>query len=309
MAVQSRGRLLGVIHDLGAGYMLRNMSAHLGSPYTGSLDKVFQHDFGPRSTSLHWGYDHIHEVSRHFISAQGLTLERCDSLIVHSYYAKAKLLLDTGWSTSAQRIRVCLHPIPRTEPELNGYTGASQAARGKKYRVASLGYYLRMKRFPSIVSAWSEFLTRHRLEDFSELLLGGDVPKRDRRKLLRLCDERFKHTIRFTGFLEEDELHRTLESLDLLMALRFPSNGETSGIVAHALAYETPMAISDFAAFREEPAAFRISVSPESEIRELTSALEEGFDAWQKGTRLTNKPAAWANHKGSLAHCLLEAIG
>lgn len=313
LATHSRGRSLGLIHDLSAGYMLRNMSTHLGSPYLGCLPKVFEHDFGARALALHYHYDLIHEISRHFISAQGLTLEKCDGLLVHSYYAKAKLLLDTGLGDSlARRIRVCAHPVPRTVPEPRGYTngtGGPGGAGQRKYRVGSLGYYLRMKRFPSIISAWSRFLDRNGVEDSCELLLGGDVPSREKRKMLRLCEERFRPTINFAGFLDEDEMHRTIQSLDLVMALRFPSNGETSGMVAHCLAYQTPIAISEFAAFREEPAAFRISVSPEHEIEELTVALEEGFEAWKKGTRLPNRPAEWAGAKQNLALCLLNALG
>jgi glycosyltransferase involved in cell wall biosynthesis len=185
----------------------------------------------------------------------------------------------------------------------------AETSAGGKYRVGSLGYYFRMKRYSSIISAWSAFQVCRAPDVPCELLLGGDVPRREKRRLLRLCDPRFTHTIDFVGFLTEEELHRTMRSLDLAVALRFPSNGETSGVIAHYLAYNTPVVVSDFAAFREEPAAFRISVSPEDEIPQLAAALEEGFDAWSRGFRLVNKRPAWCRRKGDLARCLLEILG
>jgi hypothetical protein len=307
LALHTRGRAVGVIHDLSAGYMLRNMSTHFGSAYSGSLARIFRYDFGCRATSLHWYYDMIHYISRHFITAQGVTLEKCHDLIVHSYYAKAKLMLDTGFAEEAQKIRVCAHPAPLTASHLTAAPALRPRAAGS-YRVGSLGYYFPMKRFPAIVSAWSAFQSRRDTDSPCELLLGGDVPQKEKRKLLELCDERFRHTIQFPGFLGEGDLHRTMQSLDLAISLRFPSNGETSGIVAHCLAYNVPIAISEFAAFREEPAAFRISVSPEREVGELTSALEEGYDTWRRGERLVNKPPTWLARKPQLTHCLLEAV-
>jgi hypothetical protein len=165
-----------------------------------------------------------------------------------------------------------------------------------------------MKRFPSVVSAWSNFLLRYHVEAPRELLLGGDIPRREKHRLLALCDERVRHTINFVGFLGDKQLHSTLRSVDLVIALRFPSSGETSGLIAHCLAYRTPIVVSEFAAFREEPAAFRISVSPEDELQQLTTALKTSFDAWSKGIRPANTAPAWVGRKSSIAHSLLGAL-
>jgi hypothetical protein len=306
LALQTRGRAFGVIHDLTAGFFIRQMSEFLGSPYAGLRTDAFQHDFGPRTASLVRDYDKIHDISRYFIAAQGVTLAKCDGLIVHSYYAKAKLLLEAGGGAAlGRKISVCSHPTPCTEPA----PVAAKTADAEVYRVGSLGYYSIMKRFPSVVSAWSDFLARYRIEAPCELLLGGDVPRKERRRLLQLCDERFRNTIRFVGFLDDEELHSTIRSLDLVVALRFPSCGETSGIVAHCLAYDTPIALSEFAAFREEPAAFRISPSAENEVQELTTALKRSYDAWSSGARMENSHPTWPGRKASIARTLLEALG
>jgi hypothetical protein len=309
LALQTRGRAFGVIHDLTAGFFIREMSEFLGSPYAGLRTDAFQHDFGPRTASLLRDYDKVHDISRYFIAAQGVTLAKCEGVIVHSYYAKAKLLLETGGGAAlGRKISVCVHPTPCIEPGTEPAPVAAATAETEVFRVGSLGYYSIMKRFPSVVSAWSDFLARYRIEAPCELLLGGHVPRKERRRLLQLCDERFRDTISFVGFLDDEELHGTIRSLDLVIALRFPSCGETSGIVAHCLAYDTPIALSEFAAFREEPAAFRISPSAENEVQELTAALKRSYDAWSSGARVENSHPTWPARKASIARTLLGAV-
>jgi len=309
LALQTRGRSVGIIHDLTAGFMIRELSQFLGSPYCGLLSDAFGHDLGRRSAAILRDYDKVDDVTKHFINAQGVTLEQCSELFVHSYYAKARLALETvAGEEIAERIKVCRHPAPSRGGALGIGTAGRRDRSPRLFTAGSLGYYSHIKRFASVVAGWSAFLERYPVCASCELLLGGSVPDKEKRRLLGLCDERFRSTIRFVGFLDEDDLHSTLERLDLLMALRFPSCGETSGMIAHALAYETPVAVSEFAAFREEPAAFRIPVEPEKEVEGLVTALKASFDAWSNGTALANEQPAWSSNKLSLARCLLRAL-
>ena len=110
------------------------------------------------------------------------------------------------------------------------------------------------------------------------------------------------------GFLEREALHSFLAEIDLLVALRFPSCGETSGMVAHALRYATPVAVSEFAAFREEPAAFRISVDPCEEVEQLARAFETAFDGWRDNRRLTSIAPARFGQKREMARFLGELV-
>ena len=57
---------------------------------------------------------------------------------------------------------------------------------------------------------------------------------------------------------------------------------------AHAHEFGTPLAISDFAAFREEDAAFRISVDPEQEQDDLVGAFRAAANAKQMGRPIRN---------------------
>lgn len=285
LASHTAGTCVSVLHDVGAGFFLRELARRPGSAYAGLLGAAFRstHQFGD---TLARDYDHIEPTATYFIDGQGVTIERSNLIITHSYYGRSRLIFGHPDAGLAAKIIVCRHPRPllRSSPAERSVPQTSHDL----ITIGSYGYFAVMKRLDSLVAAWSTFIRSYDGPLRPRLRIGGNISPEEQSRLLAGCDEAAQQTIAFLGFLDEEQLHQEIGSVDLLVALRFPSYGETSGIAAHAHEFDTPLAISDFAAFREEDAAFRISVDPEEEQDDLVGAFRAAADAKQMGRPIRN---------------------
>jgi glycosyltransferase involved in cell wall biosynthesis len=59
--------------------------------------------------------------------------------------------------------------------------------------------------------------------------------------------------VRFAGYLPRDEFYAYLNAVDISVALRYPSAGETSGTLSRALALGTCVAAVRYGSFAEIP--------------------------------------------------------
>jgi glycosyltransferase involved in cell wall biosynthesis len=302
LASHRLGRCVSLIHDLTAAFFVRDLARAPGSAYAELNDLAFS-DLAPRRRAILDGYDHLHEITRTFITGQGVAFEKSDVILTHSYYAKARLLLDFGASqTNGDRIRVCAMPAPF----LASFPATpSQAPPGKpEFIIGSHGYFARNKRLDVVIRSWLRFLERHDGAAAKKLLIGGRFPQSEIDALMAECPDRWRGAISFPGYLSNEDPRRHIADGALLISLRFPSCGETSGMLAIARALDAPVAVSDFAAFREEPAAFRISTDPLLEVDQLTDAIEQCYQAWRDSRRIENRPPAEAYPKAELAPIL-----
>lgn len=304
-ATHRLGRRISVIHDLSAGFFIREMASFSLSPYESLIHSAFSEGNGVRAKAIIRDFDRIHDVTRNFISAQAVTLVQSELVLTHSYYAKSRLILDNELEPNeAKKIIVCDHPVPiiaRSEPP----STTSSAA----FTAASFGYYSPSKRFDSVIKAWDQFLDSVIDPAACDLILGGEIPRKEQKRLHSLCRPCFRSTIKFCGFLTEERLHTHLKEIDLLIALRFPTCGETSGLVAHANAHRTAVAVSDFAAFREDSVAYRISVCPNQEIDDLAQAIRDRYESKIEKRAVINKYPAWCGMKRRVSDVLASFIG
>ena len=146
LATHTRGKCVSVIHDLTASFFVREMSMFTGSPYASLIETAFAENHSVRARALIRDFDRIHDVSRYFISAQGVTVGKSDTIITHSYYAKTKLVLDNNLSgASEEKIIVCAHPEPILPED---QASALDVDVGSDcFVVGSFGYYSPSKRF------------------------------------------------------------------------------------------------------------------------------------------------------------------
>ena len=106
------------------------------------------------------------------------------------------------------------------------------------------------------------------------------------------------------GYLAEEEVTALLAATDLLVNLRFPTMGETSGTVMRALSRGVCTIVSDVGAFRDLPAVAVVRLPWDSSIRErLRAALIRlgGSPAERAGTGAA--AAQWCQEACSLASC------
>jgi glycosyltransferase involved in cell wall biosynthesis len=110
--------------------------------------------------------------------------------------------------------------------------------------------------------------------DLTLLLVGPTSPGFDlERRLQRigLADEALLRE----GWVDETRLWRLMAGSDVLVNLRHPTMGETSGSVIRGLSLGKPLVVSDTGWFSELPDDVAFKVPPDdSELATLTAALE-----------------------------------
>jgi glycosyltransferase involved in cell wall biosynthesis len=230
----------------------------------------------------------------------GTVLDLADGVIVHSHYVE-RLAREWGYDGPIWRIA---HP---TWPE----TPVEPAPLAGDPLIGCFGYLNMNKRIPQLLEAFAHLLTRR---PGARLLLVGASAERfdlDRRlERLGLGDEALIRR----DYVPEDELWPLIAACDVLVNLRSPTMGETSGSVIRGLSLGKPMLVSDVGWFSELPddVALKIPVD-EYEVATISAALEL---AAEHGRELGDAARAYVRREHDLersadayAAALVEAAG
>jgi glycosyltransferase involved in cell wall biosynthesis len=195
----------------------------------------------------------------------GGVLDLARGLVVHSDYV-ARRARAAGYRGRLWRIA---HPAWSLE-------GSEPAAdvRGDPL-VGCFGFLNMNKRIPQLLEAFARF---RRVRPRARLLLVGssgerfDVDRRLERLGLRDGVERIE-------YVPEERLWSLMAACDVLVNLRYPTMGETSGSVIRALALGKPLVVSDVGWFSELPdgAVLKVPVD-EYEVPTIEAALTVAAD-------------------------------
>jgi glycosyltransferase involved in cell wall biosynthesis len=188
-------------------------------------------------------------------------LEDATALIVHSRYVRDQARA-AGY---AGPISVVPHPAwPAQAIELE------RAAPG--IVLGCFGVINSSKRIPELLRATGAVRQAH--PDLTLLLVGPTSPGFDlERRLQRigLADEALLRE----GWVDETRLWGLMAGTDVLVNLRHPTMGETSGSVIRGLSLGKPLVVSDVGWFSELPDDVALKVPPDDdEVATLTAALE-----------------------------------
>lgn len=195
----------------------------------------------------------------------GVVLDLAEGLVVHSRYVEERAR-DAGYAGPIWRIP---HPAwPEAVVE-----AAKLAA---DPLVGCFGYLNVNKRIPQLLEAFALLLTRR---PGAKLLLVGAAGERFdlERRLERLgLDDA---SIVREPYVPEERLWSLMAASDVLVNLRSPTMGETSGAVLRGLGLGKPMLVSDVGWFAELPdgVALKIPVD-EYEVPTIAAALELAAD-------------------------------
>jgi glycosyltransferase involved in cell wall biosynthesis len=185
-------------------------------------------------------------------------LDLADGVICHSHYVE-RLVTEQGYAGP-----VTVLPMPAW-PSVE--LGERLAPEGPSPIIACFGYLNSAKRVPQLLEAFTELRRR-----FPEalLILGGSAAADVAVDLERLGDGvmRLDH-------LGERTLWQHLADSDLVVSLRWPTMGETSGMAIRALSLGKPLVVSDVGWFSELPdsVAAKVPVG-KTEVETLTAILE-----------------------------------
>ncbi len=115
--------------------------------------------------------------------------------------------------------------------------------------IASHGFVTQAKRIPVALGAFERLLRI--LPNAIYLIVGEDHWKWS---VAPLIEERnLRDRVRITGYVTERDFFRYLKASDVIVNLRYPTAGETSGTLIRSLGTGTPVIVSDFGQFGELP--------------------------------------------------------
>jgi glycosyltransferase involved in cell wall biosynthesis len=195
----------------------------------------------------------------------GVVLDLADGLIVHSRYVEARAR-GAGYGGRVWRVAHPSWPDAAVEPaEVEGDP-----------LVGCFGYLNVNKRIPQVLEAFA--LLRRQRPNARLLLVGATGERFDLdRRLERLgLDDA---AIVREPYVPEERLWSLMAACDVLVNLRSPTMGETSGAVIRGLGLGKPMLVSDVGWFAELPddVALKVPVD-EYEVRTIAGALELAGD-------------------------------
>ncbi len=132
--------------------------------------------------------------------------------------------------------------------------------------VASLGFVTESKRIPVVLAAFKKLLSV--MPKSIYMIIGEDHPTGGVAPLIE--EMGLGDKVRITGYTTETDFFRYLKTVDVVVNLRFPTAGETSGTLIRSLGAGKPVIVTDFGQFGEMPddCCLKVRLGPDEE-REL----------------------------------------
>jgi glycosyltransferase involved in cell wall biosynthesis len=258
-----------VLHELVIHHLIAGMTIGRGNG-RGYMEAM-ERDFGVPGRLLALGVlDNllplIWETQPERFPLTGTVLDLASGLIVHSAYVE-RGVREAGYGGPLWRIPHAAWPEQTVEPAAD--------VSGDPL-VGCFGHQNMNKRIPSLLEAFT--LLRKRRPGAKLLLVGVPTERFDLdRRLERLGiggDELIRE-----GYVTEQRFNELMAACDVLVNLRSPTMGETSGSVIRALALGKPMLVSDLGWFSELPAGVALKIPvDEYEVPTIAAAIELAAD-------------------------------
>ena len=188
-------------------------------------------------------------------------LDHATALIVHSRYVRDQARA-AGFTGAIDVIPHPAWPAPAVEQE--------RVAEGTV--VACFGVVNASKRIPELLRAVADVRRNH--ADVTLLLVGPTAPGFDLDRRLQRLGLTGDGLVR-EAWVDERRLWALMAGSDVLVNLRHPTMGETSGSVIRGLSLGEPLVVSDVGWFSELPRDVALAIPPDDdEVATLTAALE-----------------------------------
>jgi glycosyltransferase involved in cell wall biosynthesis len=197
----------------------------------------------------------VWERRAHEFPLTGEILSLASGVIVHSAYVDRRVR-EHGYGGPVWRIPLAAWPMPIDLPDAG--------LPADRLVVGSFGHLNPSKRVPQLLDAFA--LLRERVPEALLLLVGSVAPG---------LELELRENVVHVDYVPEDRLWSLLAAADVCISLRFPTMGETSGVVVRALTAGRPQVVSDVGWFSELPdeVALKVPVGGE-EVELLASAVE-----------------------------------
>ena len=217
--------------------------------------------------------DHRLKTSSNYVlfDMVGEVLSLADGIIVHSQFGLNKLRAIYG-AEVLSRTTVIPHFAPRLRVTSPAEARKQLGLSADELIVLTSGFATRAKRFDWLIEALDALLERglavrwiHAGEERpTEFNLQQAIDRRPR----------LREAMTITGYVTEDDLDAYIAAADLVVNLRFPSVGESSGTLARALSAGRCCIVNDTAAYAEIPREAVVHIPILDTVPALVRAME-----------------------------------
>ncbi len=184
-------------------------------------------------------------------------ISRSLGVIVHNRYAASQLE-----GLDGKPVEIIPHHLSPRVLEVDSLEVAEcRASLGlpqETLLIGSFGFVTQSKRIPVLLAAFKRLLAL--IPDARCIIVGEDHWKWSVGPIIE--EMGLKDHVNITGYTTESEFFRYLKAADIVVNLRYPTAGETSGTLIRALGAGKPVVLSDHGQFGELPDDICLKVPP-----------------------------------------------
>lgn len=166
--------------------------------------------------------------------------------------------------------------------------------------IASHGFVTQAKRIPAVLAAFKRLLAV--APNAMYLIVGEDHWKWSVAPLIE--EMGLSDRVRITGYTTEKDFFRYLKAADVIVNLRFPTAGETSGTLIRSLGAGKPVIVTDFGQFAELPddVSLKVTAGPDEE-KELYAKLRALVYRPTLREQLSRRASEWIRSENEISRC------
>ncbi len=229
----------------------------------------------------------------------GEILSTSTHIIVHSDFAKTMITARYGQSV-APKISVIPHYAPPATRYDRDLARRTLEIPSNEMLILTSGFATQAKRFDWIIGALRNLARSGRRfiwihagnERAAEFPLSQEIEQASE----------LAGRAKVTGYLAQDDLDRYIAAADIVLNLRFPSVGESSGTLARSFAAGACCVVSDTAGYAELPSDRVVHIPVSDPIPELANALRFLIDNPCVVKELGDRVKRWAVEDLSIDH-------
>jgi glycosyltransferase involved in cell wall biosynthesis/SAM-dependent methyltransferase len=245
-------------------------------------------------------------------------LARSLGVIAHNAYAAANLeLSDTiapakrlpGALAQPPLVQVIPHHLAPKIYELDDWTSSACRAElrlpADRLLIGAFGFVTEVKRLPIVLRAFKQLLAV--IPQAMFVIVGEDHWKH---RIAPLISElELDDNVLITGYIGEQEFFQYLKAIDIVVNLRYPTAGETSGTLIRTLGAGKPVITSDFGQYGDLPDEICLKV-PVGGAEEAVLYQQLRRLAFQPALRerLGRQAAAWARRECDINRCAAKYL-
>lgn len=225
-------------------------------------------------------------------------------LIVHNRFSADQIEADVPQVGKEIPITVIPHHLAPQVYELDSWDQnecrRSLGLPEDAWVIGSFGFVTASKRIPATLAAFKRLLAV--VPNAYYVIVGED---HTRHPVAPLIEEfGLRDRVRLTGYTTERDFFRYLKAVDVVVNLRFPTAGESSGTMTRAFGAGKPVITTDFGQFAEFPDDICLKVTPgPDEEKELYARLRALAYRPTLRERLSKNAMGWARRECEISRC------